>query len=65
MLNVFQFFKLLKLTAELIFTAVIFFFDYVIYYVLDLIRRHGRVEMTIKGKHLLEGYIVTLQYLRS
>ena len=56
----FQLFKLLKLTVEADFTGVIFFFDYVIFFILDLVRQHARTEMSIRGHHILEGIISLL-----
>ena len=29
--------------------------DYLIFYILDLIRRHGRIDAFYTGKHKLEG----------
>ncbi|XP_078487217.1 E3 ubiquitin-protein ligase DCST1-like isoform X2 [Ciona intestinalis] len=51
------FFKMLTLFGQFLFTVVLLMFDYVIYVVLDLIRRHAKVDVTVQARHKLEVHI--------
>lgn len=53
----FQSFKLIKLIIQILFACILFFFDYVIYVILALIAKHGRIDFQVTGKHKLEVQI--------
>nr|CAB3236425.1 DC-STAMP domain-containing protein 1-like [Phallusia mammillata] len=47
-------FKLIKIVANILFTILLLLFDHVIYKFLYLIRKHGKVDVDVSARHMLE-----------